>query len=254
MDMKIYATSNIYDMGTKIYATAEKSFDIKCRVIKWDEPNGLNFVPYGNYNRRNISFDDLSKQIKQFTVHWSVTYTAKSMFSGLNARKLSTNFMIDDDNNNGYATIYQNLPIMSGAWSQGDKFNNLGPGVEIAYMPQAWEKDMYSLIARTKNGVPAHDTTTVSVHGTKLKVFLPTKAQMASLIQLIWGFVELFPNVPAKFPRTNQGYFMTTQLTNPVQYNGLVSHYHLRREKIDAAGIDYQLIEDEVAKRRKVGF
>lgn len=242
-------------MNTRIWATFDKSFDIGCRVIRWDEPEGFNFIPNGKYRKRDISFDELSSQMKQFCVHWSVTYRASHMFGGLNARGLSCNFMIDDDiNDKGYATIYQCLPIMYAGWSQGTGLNDLGPGVEISYMPQAWEKDMYTTLAQNKWKVPKHDTTIAPVHGTKLKVHLPTKAQIASLLQLMWGYVELFPHVPAKFPRNPQGFHTTTKLAEPNKYVGFVSHYHLSRNKTDTAGLDYEMIENQIQIRRKLGF
>lgn len=240
-------------MNTRIYA-ADRSFDIGCRVIKWDEEGGLDFTPKGRYTARNISFEKLSPLMKQFTVHWSVTYRASHMYGGLNARGLSCNFMIDDDEHNGYASVYQCLDLCHAGWSQGAGCNDLGPGVEISYMPQAWEKNMYSIWAQKKYNVPAHETTIAPVHGTKLKVYLPTKAQMASLLQLMWGFVELFPHVPATFPRNPQGFHTHTKLAEPTKYTGLCSHFHLKRSKVDTAGLDHQMIEDEIAKRQKWGF
>jgi hypothetical protein len=241
-------------MNTRIYA-AEGSFDIGCRVVKWDEEHGFDFHPKGKYNKRNITFDQLSPQMKQFCVHWSVTYRASDMFGGLNARGLSCNFMIDDDvNDQGYATIYQCLDIKHGGWSQGGVYNNMGPGVEISYMPQAWEKDMYTPWVQRQRNVQPHETVVAPVHGTRLKVFLPTKAQMASLIRLMWGFVELFPHVPAKFPRTVQGFHATTKLADPTQHTGFVSHYHLKREKIDVAGLDMDQIEEDVEQLTQFGF
>lgn len=240
--------------NTKIWA-ADKSFDIGCRVIKWDEPEGLDLTPYGKYVKRDISFEELSKKLKQFTIHWSVTYRAKHMFNGIKARGLSCNFMIDDDcNEQGYATIYQCLDIKNAGYSQGGVYNSLGAGVEISYMPQAWEKDMYSFLTRKKYNVPKHETTIAPVHGTKLKIHLPTKAQIASLLQLTWGYVELFPHIPAKFPRNEQGFHITTKLASPEKYSGLISHYHLTRNKIDTAGLDYEMIELEIEKRKKLGY
>ena len=239
-------------MNTRIYA-AEKSFDIGCRVVKWDEPNGFDFHPKGNYVKRNIPFKELSNKLKQFTIHWSETYRASHMFSGLNARGLSCNFMIDDDNTNGFATIYQCLNLLHGGWSQGGVYNSLGPGVELSYMASAWEKDRYTLANRVKWKVPSHATTTATVHGTRLKVHLPTEAQLNSLAQLMWGFVELFP-IPAKFPRTSQGFPVLTTLKDAAQFSGFVNHYHLKREKIDAAGIDMERLEKEVEIRHTLGF
>lgn len=243
------------DNNTSIWATFEDSFDIGCRVIKWDESNGKSLIPYKKYIKRDISFNELSKLMKQFTVHWSVTYRANHVYNGVKSRGLSCNFAIDDDcNENGYATIYQYLPIMYGGYSQGGSFNALGPGVEMAYMPQAWEKNMYSLWARKKYNVPSHSTTIASVHGTKLKTYLPTQAQLNSLYKLIWGFTELFPEVPAEFPKTPQGFYCTTTLSNPKEYIGLVSHYHLTRRKIDTAGLDYSVVEQQIREMKIAGY
>ena len=240
-------------MNTRIYA-AEKSFDIGCRVVKWDESKGLNFTPLGKFTKRNLSFDKLSPLVKQFTIHWSVTYRGIDTFTGLNARGLSCNFIIGDDDVNGYASIFQTLDIVNAGWSQGQGLNDLGPGVEISYMPDAYTKDRYTLLDRQRWGVPKHETVLATVHGAKLKVHIPTKAQIASLVQLMWGFSELFPNVPAKFPRTPQGFPTLTKLNNPREYSGFVSHYHLRREKIDTAGLDMEMLEQEVEARKKFGY
>ena len=242
-------------MGTCIWATYNKSFDIGCKVVKWDEKDGIDFHPYDKYSKRNIGYDELKELIRQLTIHWSVTYRASHMKSGLIARGLSCNFMIDDDcDENGYATIYQCLPIQHAGWSQG-ACNLLGPGVEISYMPQAWsDPNAYSENRQKKYGVSPHDIVTAKIHGTKLKVFLPSKAQMNSLYQLIWGFHELFPSVPMKFPRDNSGGLIQTVVKGTKEYSGLVNHYHLNRGKIDAAGIDMIDLENEIDKRIKVGY
>jgi len=242
-------------MNTSIVA-CDKTFNIGCRVILWDEKEGINFLPHNRYTKRDISFDQLSNILTQFTVHWSVTYRAKHMESGLIARGLSCNFMIDDDKDeSGYATIYQCLPIQHGGWSQGGKFNALGAGVEISYMPQKWSHpNLYSKTNRKKYDVPDHDTVTAPIHGTKLKVFLPTKAQMNSLKALIWGYTELFPKIPSKFPRDKNGNYITTVLSEPEKYTGLVNHYHLKRGKIDTAGIDMKEIEEIVDSMHRLGY
>ena len=243
-------------MNTKIYATFDKSFDIGCRVVKWDEQEGLNFIPYSKYTKRNVDYEWLKKNLKQFTIHWSATYKAKHMFSGLNVRGLSCNFMICDDNVNGYATIHQCLPIMHAGWSQGvsggRSFNTLGPGVEISYMPQKWETDMYDEHDQKKWGVPPHDSIKAPIHGTHMTVHLPTDAQMESLYKLIWGYCKLFPDIKAQFPKDNNGKYITTVLNKPHDYVGLLNHYNLRRSKIDAAGLDLAKIEKKVAEKMEL--
>jgi hypothetical protein len=242
-------------MNTSIIA-AEKSVDIGCRVILWNEPEGYSFLKNKKFiNRTGWNFNKLEKEIKQFTVHWTATYTAKHTVNGLNARGLSCNFIIDDDNVNGYSTIYQTLDILHGGWSQGNGLNQLGPGVEIAYMPNAWDNPQaYSEANINKYKVQNHSTTTTKVHGATLKVFLPTEAQINSLKCLMFGFCDLFPNVPRTFPRDTKGSILNTVLLDPKKYSGLAMHYHLSRQKIDAAGIDMEQLEKDVESMLKFGY
>lgn len=227
-------------MNTKIYAL-DKSFNIGTRVVKWDEPNGLSFMNYPkSFLKHKVkTFDELKKNIKQLTLHWSATYKAKHMHDGLIARGLSANFYIDDDcNEDGYATIYQTIPIEYAGFSQGAGLNILGSGVEIAFQPSAWQEDWYDENDRKKWGVPLHKTKEATVHGVKMKVHLPTEAQIKSLKALMWGYCSLFPDVPRKFPRDENGNLLTTVLKKPKDYNGLCCHYNLSRDKIDPIGID----------------
>jgi hypothetical protein len=241
-------------MGTSIYA-GEQSVDIGCPVIKWDEDGGFDFTPKKKYNVRSLSFEDLQNTIKQFAVHWSVTYTAKSCFQGLLARGLSVNFIIDDDSVNNYATVYQCLDITHGAWSQGGVFNNLGSGVEIAYMPQAWEnKNLYSEANQQKYNVQPHETAMATVHGQQMLVFTPTEAQINSLVRLIAGYTQLFPNVPAKFPRDSDDNVITTVLPDAESYSGIVNHYNLTRNKIDTAGLNYVDIEQAISDANAIPY
>lgn len=245
-------------MNTSIFA-AERSIDIGCRVVKWDEPEGFDFTPHGRYTKRDWDYAKCRQNLTQFTVHWSVTYRAKHMFTGLKARGLSVNFMIDDDvNDRGYATVYQCLDIKHAGWSQGSSggksFNPLGPGVELSYMPQRYDTDMYDEGDQKKWNVPPHGETLAPVHGTKLRVHTPTKAQMESLYQLLWGYCELFPEIKPQFPRNADGSFNYTVLKNPHDYVGLVNHYNLKRAKIDAAGLDLEKIENEIKLRKMMGY
>jgi hypothetical protein len=236
-------------MNTKIWATNKDFFDIGCKVIKWDEPEGFSFIKSNNYNKRNYNFQKLQDKIQNFAVHWAANYRAKHVFNGLNYRKLSCNFIIDDDcDNNGFASIYQCLPIVYSGYSQGNGFNDLGAGVEIAYQPDLWNENRYDPNDMAKWKVPSHDNTIAKIHGTTLKVHLPTIAQMNSLKKLIYGYCSLFPKVKPEFPKYKDGTYITTTLNYPFNYNGLVNHYHLTKRKIDCAGLDMKDIEESVKK------
>src|SRR5690606_30051980 len=155
--------------------------------------------------------------------------------------------------------IQQCLPISKLGWSQGShtngvSFNRLGPAVEISYMPQKWEEDMYDANDRKKWNVPEHGSMKAKVHGTVLTVHTPTEAQMKSLKSLTWGFCELFADVPAKFAKDKIGEYETTVLKDPLNYRGLVTHYHVKRGKIDVAGVEFAGIENDVSEMKSVGY
>lgn len=232
-------------MGTSIVAVEGTSQDIGCNVVLWYDRGGMPFT--SNYNARNLSYDKLKPVIKQFCIHWAACNTARITYQALKARRLSANFIIDDDNVDGCATIYQCIPILHAGWSQGQGLNSLGPGVEIAYQPDAWDHPTrYSPENVTKLGCQKHDTATTVVHGQRLKVFLPSEPQMNALRRLAHGFSKLFPDVPMRFPKDANGKPLTTNLKAPEAFTGMVNHFHLKREKIDAAGIDMQRFEDSL--------
>jgi len=235
------------DKNTKIIASG-KGFDIGCRVVLWNEEEGLSFYPKGSFYKRDISLDHLREIINCFVVHHSVTYTAHSMFRGLNARGLSCNFMIDDDiNDDGIATIYQCADIKEGCWSHVP-LNEEGPGVEISYHPEAWENsNLYSKYYQDKFGVQPHDIVSDKVHGYAFsKVFAPTKAQHEACARLLWGFTQLFPDIDPKFPRDNNGNIIKTTISNPEHYKGLLSHYNITRRKPDPLGFDIEWVENRI--------
>lgn len=230
-------------MNNSIWAAGE-SFDIGCRVIKWDEPEGLSLYPYKKFTSRNITFDKLKDQIDSFTLHHSVTWTAKQTYTALVQRGLSVNFAIEDDcDENGYATVYQFLDCKDAGWSQ-DPMNQRGPGVEICYQPVAWTKvDYYSESNRKKYNVPKHDIVRSTVHGQTFKTFAPTKAQVNSCVALMWGLCSLFPKINYFFPRDSKGNISTTVVKNP---SGLLLHSNITRNKIDALGLDQKAMEKEL--------
>jgi hypothetical protein len=257
--------------NTSIIANGE-SFDIGRRVVLWDEPDGLN--GYDESDKTLISIDRktgketrtvirgkryaprtaerMKREVINFTVHHSVTYTAAQCFNVLHFnRKLSVNFIIDDD---AAATIYQTLDIKDVAFSQGP-CNETGPGVEICWMPQAWENpSLYADKVRKKYRVQDHAFGRDTVHGRTLKIFKPTDAQVAACTALLWGFSELFPHVRHEFPKDKDDKVVKTSIKKPVTYNGFMGHFHITKAKIDPLGFPFALVEKGVAERRKWGI
>lgn len=235
--------------STCIMAAGEQ-MDVGTKVVLWSDPNGFSFYKNKSYKPRDLSLDDLRKQIKCFVLHHSATYTAKHCYQGLNSRGLSVNFMIDDDcNENGYATIYQCLDIKDIGWSQGS-VNSLGPGVEICYQPAAWNTpNAYSEVNQKKYGVQPHSPVRDKIHGVSFSVFPPTEAQIKSTIALMTGFCKLFPDVKPEFPKTVTGGINKTTVG---EYTGMISHFNITKSKVDPMGFPFERAEEELKKNLNV--
>ncbi len=231
-------------MNTSIIAAGQK-VDVGSQVVTWDEFDGLSFYKYGaKYGKRNKSLVELQAEIDSFVLHHSVTYTAKQTYQALLGRGLSCNFIIDDDNIDGVATIYQCLDIKDAGQSQAP-FNFRAPGVEISYRPEAWQyPNLYSEHNRKAFKCNEHPLVQETVHGSTRKVFGPSEPQIKALINLLYGFHQLFPNVETTLPKGPDGKISRTLVRNP---KGLLHHYMITTNKIDAAGFpaDFQARLDE---------
>lgn len=228
-------------MNTAIWAGGQP-VEINARVIKWDEPGGLSFYPQKKYIARNLSLDELQKTIKCLVFHHSVTYRSIDTYNVLVARGLSCNFLLDDD-----GTIHQCLDIKDAGLSQ-KTHNSLGPGIEISSMPQAWsDPQAYSPTNQKKHGVGPRDIVEEVIHRGHFKCFALNEAQHQALEKLAFGFKVLFPDLPAKFPRTADGSFDKNVIPDALNYHGFLNHYNIDKAKIDTMGLDLQRIEKYVS-------
>ena len=222
-----------------------QDYSIDCPTITWKDPGGMNAYQYKKFNSRNFTLDQLKQQTSCFVLHHSVTYTAKTCYDVLVNRGLSCTFLIDDDNKDGYATLYQTLDVKEAAWSHGP-LNSSGAGVEICYMPQAWENvNLYSEANRKKYNVPEHQIVNDTIQNRTLKVFAPTQAQINTVEALVYT-ICLALNLPAAFPRDVHGNIVKGVLPAPKSHRGLLGHFNISVQKIDPAGLDLDSIEDNV--------
>ena len=234
--------------GTKIIF-GEKEVDVGSRVVLWNDANGLSFYKYGvKYQKRDVSFEDLSKQINCFVLHHSVTYTAKQTYNALIGRNLSVNFIIDDDSVDGVATIYQCLDGKDAGQSHAP-LNMSGPGVEISYMP-LYKESTYSEHNRKKFGCQPHPVVDDVVHGQYLKVYGPSEAQVKAVINLLTGFCELFPGVNPGFPKGPDHKAARTVVRNA---SGLLAHSMITTNKIDPSGFPFEYVEKCVQENLTYG-
>lgn len=229
-------------MGTAIWAGGQP-VEINSKVVKWDDPGGFSFYKTGKYTPRNLTLDQLQEKITCLVWHHSVTYRASHTYAALVGRGLSCNFLLDDD-----GTIFQCLDIKDAGWSQ-KSHNQLGPGIEISSMPQAWSNPQtYNLAAQNKFGVGPREIISETIHGQTFKCFALNEVQHQALEKLAFGFKVLFPNVPAKFPKNPEGLFNKKLLSNPLAYHGFLNHYNIDSQKIDTMGLNQARIEKYVAE------
>jgi hypothetical protein len=235
--------------NTSMVVCGEK-FDVGCRVVLWDEPNGYSFYKFGTkYAGRNISFDNLKKDMHFIVAHHTATYNVKSTYTGIIGRGLSSNFIIEDDNNDGFATIYQLLDIKDAGYSQKG-FNMNGPGVEICYWPTVKDKPQaYSDHVINTMKVQPHTKMMDKIHGVNIEAYCPTEAQMRSFAYLAQTFCATF-DVPGLFPRDKDGNYLKGILKDP-SFKGLACHYNLttnEERKIDPLGFDHKFVEDTISR------
>ena len=226
----------------------DKDYEIECPTVTWKDPGGMNAYPFKKFNGRNLTLDQLKKQTSCFVLHHSVTYTAKTCYDVLVDRGLSCTFLIDDDDQNGYATLYQTLDVKEVAWSH-KPLNSLGAGVEICYMPQAWENtNLYSESNRKKFKVPEHQIVEDTIQGKKLKVFAPTQAQMNTVQALVYAICSNL-SVPPVFPRNDNGTISKSSIASPKDHKGLLGHFNITNQKFDPAGLDFEWLESKIQSR-----
>lgn len=219
-----------------------KDYSISCPTLSWKDKGGFNAYTNKKFNFRNLNLQELKKQTSCFVLHHSVTYTAADCNAVLVSRGLSCTFLIDDNDIDGYATLYQTLDVKEGAWSHG-ALNNNGAGVEICYMPQAWENsNLYSEKLRNKFKVPNHKIVEDNLQGKKLQVFAPTDAQINTLKCLVLTVCNAL-DIPMQFPKDENGNITKKILKDPKSHNGLLGHFNISQQKNDPAGLSLDYLE-----------
>ncbi len=229
-------------MSSYIYFDENNKVDVGCKVVLWNEAPNYSFYASKKYQSRDS--EKALKEIQQCVMHHTVTYNAKQTYTGLNARGLSVNFIIDDDvNEDGCATIYQCLMIKDIGWSQ-KPVNQFGPGIEICYMPQAWQDtNLYNEANRKKYKVQEHELMSEKIHNMNMKVFKPTKAQLEAAGRIAFAVNHFCPAVELSFPKDQNNNYIKTVIPEVEKYKGLLGHYNITTNKIDPTGFDHEFVE-----------
>ena len=210
-----------------------KEFPIEWdKTVLWTDEGGL-MAKLGNYKSMA---GQRKRKITQFINHWDVCLSSKSCQRVLDRRGISVHFLIDND-----GTIYQTGDLQNIHWHAGiSKINAKSIGVEIsnAYYTkwQSWYK---------KHGFGERPIVTdAMVHGKKLETHLGFYPVQIEAVQALWKAVHLACGIPLETP-TGASKNAYTSVASSGKFKGILSHYHVKKTKIDCGGLDIEeLLED----------
>jgi hypothetical protein len=175
-----------------------------------------------------------------FVCHWDVCLSSKTCHKVLEKRGISVHFAIDND-----GTIYQFMDMNDVAYHAGGRtWNNKSIGVEIAnaYYPkyQGWYK---------KNGLGERPLVEgATVHGKTLDPFMDFYPEQYEALKALMKAVHEATGIPLEAPLDRSGNTNTTVSKKAAdgRFEGFVSHYHLKRGKIDCANLDLKTILENI--------
>ena len=175
-----------------------------------------------------------------FVCHWDVCLNSKTCHKVLEKRGISVHFAIDND-----GTIYQFMDMNDIAWHAGGKtWNDKSIGVEIAnaYYPkyQSWY---------VKNGLGERPMVEGAVcHGSKMDPFMDFYPEQYAALKALMKAVHKATGIPLKAPLDRSGNTNTTVSKKCAdgKFEGFISHYHLKKTKIDCANLDLKTILETI--------
>ena len=201
------------------------------------------------------TLDFLREKVDQFVIHYDVAGLSRTCFRVLHdERKLSVQFMLDID-----GTIYQTMDLKEGAW-HGAEANGRSVGVEIANMG-AYRNDQFAPLqewyakdasGRTRITIPArfgdggvrtagfvgypdrNEMVRGVVQGAEYRQYDFTPEQYKSLTKLTAALCTVFPKITCDYPKES-GQLIPHALTWTQfdNYQGVLGHYHVTKEKQD---------------------
>lgn len=167
------------------------------RVVLWTDPGGFAANHHG----------ERTGSVRQIVLHYDAAGSARRCHEVLEARGLSAHFLVDTD-----GTVYQTLDLDGRAWHAGPA-NDRSIGIEIANLGAYPE--------------PMEGSVSGEIHGQLLHQRPFTDAQYEALARLVPALCRAF-DIPARAPAAT-----TTVLDGALDYEGVLGHYHLTREKVD---------------------
>jgi len=191
------------------------------KVITFEDKNGF-VAPENTYKKADRT------KIDMFVCHFDVCFSSASCFKVLKERKLSVQFMIDND-----GTIFQTMDTKHIAWhAAGVNVNSVG--VEISNAFYSKYQNTYEKMGLNKRPIIKDSI----IHGQKLEPhlgFYPEQLKaLSALCKSLNGGVGIELQTPDSFT-------IVPEIVNGT-YKGIFHHYNLTTNKIDSAGLDLHQI------------
>lgn len=193
--------------------------------IEWDVT--IDLIKPGAFRKNRHK-----RKPNMIVTHWDACTSAKKCKYVLEARNISTHFCIDND-----GVIYQYVDTNDTAWHAGS-VNKRSIGIDFTNAYYIKYNDMYERKGFGKRPV----LTDSVVHGRKLKPHLGYYKVQLEAYKILLDTLTKHYNIPLQTPEDAKVY----KEAKSGRYNGIVSHYHVSRNKIDCAGLDIQSILSEL--------
>ena len=229
-----YVSPNYDNDGLARIVYNSKEFPIEWdKTVLWTDQGGL-MAKLGCYRSQA---GQKPRKITQFINHWDVCLNSKTCQRVLDNRGISVHFLIDND-----GTIYQTMDLQHIGWHAGiSKINNLSVGVEISNAYdlkwQSWYK---------KNGFGERPVITdAEVHGSTLKPHLGFYPVQLEALKALWKAIHLACGVPLETPTGASKNAFDSQCAAG-KTKGFLSHYHIKKTKIDCGGLDIEKLLGEI--------
>ena len=232
-DIEEYRPANT-STGQKFIISNGDYFPIEWPKVKlFFEGDGLKLTKgfRRHVGERNPSF---------FVCHWDVCLSSKICHKVLQKRGISVHFAIDND-----GTIFQFMDMNDVAYHAGGKtWNNKSIGVEIANAYYPKYQNWYS-----KNGLEERPLVRdAKVHGKTLDPFMDFYPIQYEALKALMKAVHKATGIPLKAPLDRSGNTNTTVSKKCAdgKFEGFISHYHLKKTKIDCANLDLKALLETI--------
>lgn len=199
--------------------------------IEWDKIVNINDSKALLIDFSYTNLGPYKRRIDKIITQHDMCTSAHMCHKILKRNELSTHFCIDND-----GTIYQFLDTCHKAWhTAGANTYSIGIDISSAYDPKY--QDYY--IEKYNKPKPIE---TAIIHGEKVGPFLGFyPEQIEAYKQLLIGLIKYY-KIPLRYPKNEDGVYLTTSSKNSFKFKGLLCGYHLDSKKNSPPGLNLEEI------------